>query len=487
MGAAGPLSLMTWLRSRHPPRPEGRLAAVNCLAWDRSIPDYLDVHEERILRHIVFTVMILLARLSMGQAKVSELAVPPAGAEHFTIMSTAGVHGHSARWTAPDGSLMGRESLVLRGQVAELDSKTHLGADHMIDSLTIRGFTPQGDAAESFSIHQGRASWKSEVDAGSAAYARPAFYCAFNGPVDVTALLAEVLFAAQNHTITMLPGGTAHLDELTSVTVGNGALKKTLTAYAVSGIVNTPTPVWLDEKGKFFALDGGLTWIRAGYESSQPMLDKAQDEALAVRSRLQAGRLATTPAGPLAFTHVRSFVDGSRFVEDETVVVDKGIITQAGAFAEVTVPPGAQIIDGSGKALMPGLWDAHQHVGDDASATMLLSLGITSVRDPGNNNALTQAPGNAPGKGRVADAACVSILTDRRQRPEHSAAWQCCDLTGRGDRTGAEGEGRGIHGDQVLWNVQPSRGCGNGGRSSPAGPACAWTHSRGHADHGRYQ
>lgn len=348
--------------------------------------------EERILRHLVCSVMILLVpHFAGGQAKVSDLAVPPANAEHFTIMSTAGVHGHSTRWTAADGSLMGRESLLLRGQASEIDSKTHLGADHMIDSLVIRGFTPQGDAAETFSIDKGIATWKSPVDGASSAYAKPALYSAFGGPIDTTAVLAEAALAAPDHALPMLPGGVARLEKLTSLTVGEGAQKKTVTAYAISGIVNTPIPVWMDERGKFFALDGGLTWIPAGYEQFQPLLDKAQDEALAVRSRMESKQLATAPAGPLAFTHVRSFVDGSKFVEDETIVVDKGVITQVGPSSTIQAPTDARVIDGTGKALVPGLWDAHQHVSDDASATMLLALGITSVRDPGNNNTLTLA------------------------------------------------------------------------------------------------
>ena len=49
------------------------------------------------------------------------------------------------------------------------------------------------------------------------------------------------------------------------------------------------------------------------------------------------------------------------------------------------------MIDGKGKTLVPGLWDSHQHISDDASGPMLLSLGITSIRDPGNVNALTIA------------------------------------------------------------------------------------------------
>jgi hypothetical protein len=60
-------------------------------------------------------------------ASLADLAKPPADAETFTIMSSAGVHGHSARWTTPDGRRMGRESLNLRGKIFEIDSATRLG------------------------------------------------------------------------------------------------------------------------------------------------------------------------------------------------------------------------------------------------------------------------------------------------------------------------------------------------------------------------
>jgi len=45
------------------------------------------------------------------------------------------------------------------------------------------------------------------------------------------------------------------------------------------------------------------------------------------------------------------------------------------------------VIDGAGKTLIPGLWDSHQHYGDDSTGPLLLASGITSVRDPGNQPA----------------------------------------------------------------------------------------------------
>ena len=62
------------------------------------------------------------------------------------------------------------------------------------------------------------------------------------------------------------------------------------------------------------------------------------------------------------------------------------------------MPAGAEQIDGRGKTLVPGLWDCHMHVGGDFTGLQELSLGVTSIRDPGNSDAATmdRAPNAAP-------------------------------------------------------------------------------------------
>ena len=63
--------------------------------------------------------MLLFAEAAAAQVSVAELSTPPADARLFTIMSIAGRHGTTAQWRAPDGTQMGRLSLILRGQVWE--------------------------------------------------------------------------------------------------------------------------------------------------------------------------------------------------------------------------------------------------------------------------------------------------------------------------------------------------------------------------------
>jgi imidazolonepropionase-like amidohydrolase len=346
-----------------------------------------------------------MAAAAAAQTPPADLNVPPGNAQHFLIVSSAGKHGESTRWVTPAGVHMGRESVLLRGQASELDSASHLGADKMLDRVAIRGFTPNGDAAETFSIAGAQATWKSPVDGATASYASPQEYLAFGGTLDVLALAMEALVAAPSRSLPLLPGGRAHAERLTTLSVGHGSTHQTVNLYSVTGISNSPMPVWFDESNQVFAFVGDLSYVLKGYEADLNALLKVQDDALAKRSPQLAHSLLKTPAGAVAFMHVRAFLDGTHFAAAQTVVIDHGVISQIGADAKVQVPSGAQVIDGSGKTLVPGLWDAHQHVPDDASGPWLLALGITSVRDPGNDNQLTLA--------RAARRAKGDLLTPR--------------------------------------------------------------------------
>jgi imidazolonepropionase-like amidohydrolase len=56
-----------------------------------------------------------------------------------------------------------------------------------------------------------------------------------------------------------------------------------------------------------------------------------------------------------------------------------------GPDGSVALPEGAEIVEGKGKTLLPGLWDMHVHVGSDVDGILYLASGITSVRDLGND------------------------------------------------------------------------------------------------------
>ena len=342
------------------------------------------------MRRIAVAIMLACAARVAAQTPVQELAKPPAGARHLVIQSTGGRHGESWIWTTADGTRMGRESMNLRGQVFELDSVSKAGPDGMPSEIAIHGVTPAGDAAETFSISGGTARWKSQIDAGSAVYAAPAFYMSQGGPIETTAWFLEALLARPDKTLALLPGGKAHAEKLADLQIGSGTSLRTVTLWFITGIGTTPIPIWSDADQKFFAVSFGIAWLPDAYAAEQVKLEDAQTKAMAARGPTLLKSLVTVPTGPVAFTGVRLFdADAARFLTDQTVVVDKGVIAAVGRRASIQPPAGAKVIDGAGKTLVPGLWDCHMHVGDDFTGVQELSMGVTSIRDPGNDDAQT--------------------------------------------------------------------------------------------------
>ncbi len=87
---------------------------------------------------------------------------------------------------------------------------------------------------------------------------------------------------------------------------------------------------------------------------------------------------------PSAVLHGK-LIDGTGAdpVEDSAVIIRDDRIEAVGRAAEIEVPEDAQVIDATGKTVMPGLIEGHAHVGGDAKAQKLLRLslqrGITTV------------------------------------------------------------------------------------------------------------
>jgi imidazolonepropionase-like amidohydrolase len=86
---------------------------------------------------------------------------------------------------------------------------------------------------------------------------------------------------------------------------------------------------------------------------------------------------AQEPAKSIAIKNVRIF-DGSRVIPKGTVVLRGRTIAAAGP--KVTVPAGAEVIDGAGATLLPGLIDSHTHTWGDA-LTRAAIFGVTTELD----------------------------------------------------------------------------------------------------------
>jgi len=135
--------------------------------------------------------------------------------------------------------------------------------------------------------------------------------------------------------------------------------------------------------------------------------------AAAVVLNPAAPRAQDAAARALVIKDVRVF-DGVKLIPRATVVVADGKVQAVGA--SVNVPPDADIVDGTGKTLLPGLIDAHVHLWNPDILRQTPVFGVTAMVDMFTSVEFMQAthkaqegPGPHPGAFIVSPMTLVTV------------------------------------------------------------------------------
>jgi hypothetical protein len=363
--------------------------------------------------------LLLSASATAGaaaQTPKEQLLVPPAGADHFVVVSEAGKHGDEWRWTLPDGSKAYRESILLRGLVFEQDEVVKLDSNGAPVSVTIRGVTPSGDSAETFTVDQATAHWKTSVDEGQAPASR-GLYNTYGGTFLAGDWGIAPFVRAGAKGVDLLPSGHGVLEQSGTVLKVSGPKgAETVKLAFVKGTGQSPAPVWLFSDGRLFGFVGSLALMPEGYEANLKPMIAAQDAAIGKLAPAIARKFLTAAARrPVLFRNVKIYdADHQRFLTGQNVVTSGGKITMVGT-ALPKLPAGTRVIDGTGKTLVPGLWDSHMHVGDDFQTVSELALGVTNCRNPGGPIELEVSQRERRNKGILLAPECWdSVIVDKK-------------------------------------------------------------------------
>jgi imidazolonepropionase-like amidohydrolase len=129
--------------------------------------------------------------------------------------------------------------------------------------------------------------------------------------------------------------------------------------------------------------DGYLGMIPEGWDTSiLAKLSQIQSEEAGLYMKRLAGDFANRMESPVILENVNVVdVVSGRLLEGHYVLVNRGKIA---AISEARIESADAIrIDGTGKSLMPGLWDMHGHF-SLSDGVLNIAGGVTNVRDIGN-------------------------------------------------------------------------------------------------------
>ncbi|MGZ4831266.1 MAG: amidohydrolase family protein, partial [Candidatus Angelobacter sp.] len=326
--------------------------------------------------------------VALAHAQVTAAPVPESGkASRYTFILAGNKAGFESSSRNPDGSLQLHFEFNDRGRGPNINEKILTGKDGIPVEIEITGVDYlKAPVDEHFSLKQGSATWKNRSEEGQKKITGKAAYVSISGAAEETGLLAQALLAAPEHKLPLLPEGEASIEKRSELKINANGQSRTVIQYVINGFGFTPSPLWLDSDGKFFA--SVSTWssiVQEGWEGATADLLKEQDKFDNERSGTLARTLAHKPKGPLVFVHANLFdAESAQMLPNRTVVITGNHITAVGADGQVAIPKNAETVDAAGKTLMPGLWDMHVHV-QPGDGLLHMACGVTSVRDLAND------------------------------------------------------------------------------------------------------
>jgi hypothetical protein len=329
-----------------------------------------------------------VATLSLFIVTVSPLwTADTAGVQplRYSVVSNGRTAGSEVDSYGPGGRIDCTFEFNDRGRGPKTTTHYVIGADGLPVRTDVTGNDYlKAPVDEHFAVENGQSHWKSTSENGNSPVS--GFYVSNNGPAAEAAFLVLALQKAKGAALKLLPAGEARLERMTDVTLEDHGQRLHVTEFAVTGLSYEPQTVWLDGEGHLFGFPGKwFAILREGWESKNDQLyalDRAAEDARF--ARLARG-LAQHPDHAIAVEHVRLFdSEHAAIREDQTVVIDGERIAMVGASGSVNVPKHAQRIDGTGKTLLPGLFDMHVHA-QAVDGLLHIASGVTTVRDMGND------------------------------------------------------------------------------------------------------
>lgn len=344
------------------------------------------IHENGLVAKYVPMFTLRLALLSLLVCVLRPLA---AAAEsqtlRYTVVSNGKLAGSEVDTYLPGGRVESAFEFNDRGRGPKVSAVYGLDSNGMPSKVDETGNDYlKAPVDEHFEVKDGIAHWKSTTEDGQG----PAgsFYVSNNGAAAELAFLVTALEKAHGAPVHLLPAGEARLERLTDVTLEDHGQKIHVTDYAIAGLSYEPQTVWLDDEHHFFGIPGPwFAFLREGWEKTNDQLYAIDVKQVDARYAHLAKDLARHPAHPVAVEHVRLFDSEQALMrEDQTVVVSGDRFLAVGPSSAVHPPADAERIDGTGKALLPGLFDMHTH-NQALDGILHMASGVTSVRDMGND------------------------------------------------------------------------------------------------------
>jgi len=186
----------------------------------------------------------------------------------------------------------------------------------------------------------------------------------------------------------MLPSETrVRLEIVADTLVETTGMPERVRLVMMHAIGATPQGVWIDTGGELAASTvGWFITVHPRFVGALPTMRAIESSYRNNAGNALAARVPTAVRGNITVIRNVDVFDSERgvVVPRQSVIISGERITAVGPVASVSTPRGAAVVDGTGKTLIPGLWDNHTHFQLTAQTNFVLrtlAIGVTTIRD----------------------------------------------------------------------------------------------------------
>lgn len=304
-----------------------------------------------------------------------------------SVVFAGNIKGFDKTWKNADGSFTNWYQFNDRGRGDSLITVYKEDDEGYPTFISVSGKDYfKNDVQENFSWENGIAKWKNVAENEEKQLAGKKFYSALKSGSGGNIIKA---LKKHNNKIELLPFGEISLQVLQPVTIGKSPAAKKLWLCSLSGFGFTPNYSWIDDDDEVFAsVSEWASTIRKGYEKYIDTLFSVQRKVQDAFYTKLAKDIPEKINGTVLIKNVNLFdSENGKLLPNRNILIKDGIISNISGAANATLKAD-KVIDGTGKTILPGLWDMHVHYADESDGLLHMAAGVIHVRDMGNGPGL---------------------------------------------------------------------------------------------------
>ncbi len=335
------------------------------------------------MKYSIVTIF-LMAGLTTSCNEISKPGTHPPDKTLYEVVFRESIAGSYEKRNIGDKTYKFVYTYTDRGRGPKFTETITLNKQNFITAQYITGVNYLKDSInESFSTDGTKASWVNSQGKNKEDFSGNKLYFRYDGSPAIYEILAQCLVTSKNNKVNLLPEGEVELIKKIPLQLSNN---NPIDLLMIKGLDMTPTYLWMKDNQLIAKISGNLHIIQDDFKEYRLKLKAIQD-SIEDEYLIEITKKITHNVEKTIIQNVNVFTAQGTLLHNQDVYVNQQTIVAINPFGKKSLTKNINVIDGSGKTLLPGMFDMHTH-NDKFRGILHIAGGITSVRDLANNKQL---------------------------------------------------------------------------------------------------